>query len=30
MRHAQRTFDPFNTEDTPQMFEDKWAGEPSR
>lgn len=23
-RNAPRTFDPFNTNDTPQMFNDKW------
>jgi hypothetical protein len=23
-RNAPRTFDPFNTNETPQMFNDKW------
>ncbi len=25
LTHAQRTFDPFNTEDCPQLFADKWT-----
>ena len=27
LANAQRTFDPFNTEDCPQMFADKWAAD---
>jgi hypothetical protein len=27
LANAQRTFDPFNTEDCPQMFADKWTAE---
>ena len=27
LAHAQRTFDPFNTAECPQMFADRWAAD---
>lgn len=27
LANAKRSFDPFNTRDTPEMFEDRWVAE---